>query len=73
MEREQEAWGGELRTPRVIRWLLHKPGPPEDTAECRQERRNAETTVDTPRMAVDRAILGGFSEARLGNRTQQRH
>jgi hypothetical protein len=71
MERKQEAWGGELRTPRVIRWLLHKPAPPDDTAECVQERRNAETTAVTPLMAVDRAVFGPFSEAYPDKRAER--
>jgi hypothetical protein len=36
------------------------------------ERRNPEATVETPLMAVDRAILGGFSDAHPGNRAQHR-
>ena len=67
MQRELEPWGGELRMPRLLRRLLHKPEPPKDTPECAHEKRNPEATVDTPLMAVDRAIFGGFSDAHPGN------
>jgi hypothetical protein len=68
MAKELEPWGGELRTPRILRKLLHRPDIPEDSEECRHEKRNPAATTDTPAMAVDRAIFGGFSEAHPGNR-----
>lgn len=72
MRRELEPWGGELRTPWLVRRLLRRPAEPEDTPERVHERRNPEATVETPLMAVDRAILGGFSDAHPGNRAQHR-
>ena len=63
MPRELEPWGGELRMPGWLRWMLRRGPAPEDTTERAHERRNAETPVDTPLMAVDRAVFGPFSEA----------
>ena len=63
MPRELEPWGGELQMPKLMRWLLRRGSAPVDTAERVHERRNAETSVETPLMAVDRALLGPFSEA----------
>ena len=63
MPRELEPWGGELRMPRVLRWLLHRGPAPDDTPELVHERRNAETTTMTPLMNMDRAIFGPWSEA----------
>ena len=63
MPRELEPWGGELQMPKLMRWLLRRGPAPVDTAERVHERRNAETSVVTPLMAVDRAVLGPFSEA----------
>jgi hypothetical protein len=66
--KELEPWGGELRMPRLLRRLLHRPEIPEDSPERRHEKHNPPATTDTPLMAVDRAILGGFSDAHPGNR-----
>ena len=63
MSRELEPWGGELRMPRVFRWLLHRGAVPEDTPELVHERRNAETTTMTPLMNLDRAVMGPWSES----------
>jgi len=62
MPRQLEPWGGELRMPGWLRRMLGRGRAPEDTAECVHERRNAETTTDTPLMAADRAVFGPFSE-----------
>lgn len=63
MPRELEPWGGELRMPGLLRWLLRRGAAPEDSAERLHERRNPAAAVETPLMAMDRAILGPFSEA----------
>ena len=62
MPRELEPWGGELRMPRAMRWLLRRGPLPEDSPEAVHERRNAETSTVTPLMAIDRAVFGPFSE-----------
>jgi hypothetical protein len=62
MPRELEPWGGELRMPKGLRWLLRRGPAPEDTAELVHERRNAETTTMTPLMNLDRAVMGPWSE-----------
>ena len=68
MSKELEPWGGELRMPRLLRKLLHRPDVPR-TAQRRHEKHTRRAT-DTPLMAVDRAILGGFAQAHPGNREQ---
>ena len=72
MPRELEPWGGELRMPRWMRRILGRGPVPEDSPECVHERRNAETSVETPLMAVDRAIFGAFSEAYPDKRAPRR-
>jgi hypothetical protein len=62
MPREPEPWGGELRMPGLLRRLLRRGPAPEDSAERVHERRNPDASVETPLMAVDRAVLGPFSE-----------
>ena len=62
MPRELEPWGGELRMPKALRWLLRRGPAPEDTPELVHERRNAETTTMTPLMNLDRAVMGPWSE-----------
>ena len=72
MPRELEPWGGELRMPRLFRWLLHRGPVPEDTPELVHERRNAETTTITPLMNIDRAVFGPFSESYPDKRAGRR-
>ena len=72
MPRELEPWGGELRMPKAVRWLLRRGAAPEDTAELVHERRNAETTTMTPLMNMDRAVFGAFSEAHPDKRAKPR-
>ncbi|HET8953984.1 MAG TPA: hypothetical protein VFN44_25905 [Solirubrobacteraceae bacterium] len=72
MPRELEPWGGELRMPGWLRWMLRRGPAPDDSAERVHERRNAETTVETPLMAIDRAIFGPFSEAYPDKRAPRR-
>jgi hypothetical protein len=62
MPRELEPWGGELQMPRWIRRMLRRGAAPEDSPERAHERRNPAASVETPLMAVDRAVFGPFSE-----------
>ena len=73
MPKELEPWGGELRMPGWLRWILRRGPAPVDSAECVHERRNAETSVETPLMAIDRAIFGPFSEAYPDKRATRGH
>ena len=73
MPRELEPWGGELRMPRALRWLLRRGAAPEDSPERIHERRNQETSTVTPLMNLDRAVFGAFSEAYPDRRTPRRH
>ena len=72
MARELEPWGGELRMPRWMRRVMGRGPAPEDSPERVHERRNAETSVVTPQMAVDRAVFGPFSEAYPDKRAPRR-
>lgn len=72
MPRELEPWGGELRMPKPLRWILRRGPAPEDSPERIHERRNAETSVVTPLMAVDRAVWGAFSDAYPDKRAPRR-
>ena len=68
MPRELEPWGGELHMPRLLRRLLHRPGPPADSWEAAHEKRHPEQDMTTPLQNVDRAVMGGWSEGHPGNR-----
>jgi hypothetical protein len=72
MARELEPWGGELRMPRAMRWLLRRGPLPGDTPEAVHERRNAETPTITPLENLDRAVFGAFSEAYPDQRAPRR-
>ena len=63
MSKELEPWGGELRMPGWLRWMLRRGPAPDDSAERVHERRNAETTTMTPLMNLDRAVMGPWSES----------
>lgn len=68
MTRELEPWGGEVRMPRWMRRLLHRPEPPGDSWEGANEKRHPEQDFTTPLENVDRAIFGGWSEGHPGNK-----
>jgi len=72
MPKELEPWGGELRMPGWLRWMLRRGPAPDDTDECVHERRNQETSTVTPLMNMDRAIFGAFSEAYPDKRAKPR-
>jgi hypothetical protein len=38
----QQAWGGDLKMPTWLRWLLRRPAPPGDTPERMHEARQPE-------------------------------
>ena len=72
MPRELEPWGGELRMPRLVRWLMRRGPAPGDSTEAVHERRNAETTTMTPLMNLDRAIMGPWSESYPDERAKRK-
>ena len=72
MPRELEPWGGELRMPGWLRRVLGRGPAPGDTPELIQERRNAETSTMTPKMNLDRAIMGPWSESFPDKRAPRR-
>lgn len=38
-DRQQEPWGGEVHMPRVLRRILRRPDPPDNTPEATHEAR----------------------------------
>jgi hypothetical protein len=68
---ELQAWGGELKLPRLLRWLLRRPDP-TDTPERMHERRKPRYADVSVLENADRAILGAWSEGHPGNR-QPKH
>jgi len=72
MPRELQPWGGELRFPAWIRWLLRRPAPPGDTPERIHEGRQAQDPGMTVAENVGRAIFGAWSEGHPGNTPRKR-
>ena len=64
---ELQPWGGEVRLPRWLAWLLRRPAP-SDTAERIHERRQPDYPDLSVLENVDRAIFGAWSEGHPGNR-----
>ena len=59
--RQQEAWGGEVKMPRWLRRMLRRPDLPGPTEEAVHEARKP---VDGPTVGqnVDRAVAGPMTE-----------
>jgi hypothetical protein len=68
---ELQPWGGELKLPRLLRWLLRRPDP-TDTPERMHERRKPQYADVSVFENADRAIFGAWSEGHPGNR-QPKH
>jgi hypothetical protein len=64
---ELQPWGGEVKLPRLLRWLLRRPHP-DDTAERAHERRKPQYSDVSVLENADRAIFGAWSEGHPGNR-----
>jgi hypothetical protein len=71
MPRELEPWGGEVRMPRWVARLLHRPVP-TDTDERAHERRKPEYPDVSVAENADRAIFGAWSEGHPGNRPRKK-
>jgi hypothetical protein len=69
--REQEAWGGEVRMPRWLRRMLRRPDPLEDTREGAHEKRKPQPGPSVAQNA-DRAAVGAMSEIYQEARTERR-
>jgi len=64
---ELRPWGGEVKLPRLLRWLLRRPNP-DDTPERAHERRKPQYSDVSVLENADRAIFGAWSEGHPGNR-----
>jgi len=60
-ERQQEAWGGEVRMPRWLRRMLRRPEPPGATPEGAHEARQPQPERSVAKNA-DRAAVGVLSD-----------
>lgn len=58
--REQEAWGGDLRMPSWLRRMLRRAQPLGDTPEAAHEKRRPRTQPSVAENA-DRAAVGALS------------
>ena len=69
--RQQEAWGGEVRMPRWLRRMLRRPAPAEDTPEGAHEARTPQ-----PRQGADRGeadlMSNLYHEGRAERRAKRR-
>jgi hypothetical protein len=69
--RQQEAWGGEVRMPRWLRRMLRRPEPLGDTPEGAHERRNPQSGPSVGQNA-DRAGVGVLTELYHEGRKKRR-
>ena len=69
--REQEAWGGEVRMPRWLRRMLRRPEALGHTTEAAHEKRKAEPGRSVAENA-DRAAVGVLSELYREGRRKRR-
>ena len=68
--RPQEAWGGEVRTPRWLRRMLRRPEPLGDTPEGAHEARKPQAGPSVGTNA-DRAAVGALSDLYREGRTKR--
>jgi hypothetical protein len=64
---ELQPWGGEVKLPRLFRWLLRRPAS-SDTPGRMHERRHPQYPDVSVLENADRAIFGAWSEGHPGNR-----
>ena len=69
--REQEAWGGEVRMPRWLRRMLRRPEASGDTPEAAREKQKAQPGRSVAENA-DRAAVGVMSELYREGRRKRR-
>ena len=63
MPRELEPWGGEVKMPRWLARLLHRPtATPSDSPERAHERHKPQYPDRTVLENVDRAMFGAFTQ-----------
>ena len=69
--RQQEAWGAEVRMPRWLRRMLRRPEPLGDTPEGAHGKRKPQPGPSVGQNA-DRAAVGVMSELYHEGRTERR-
>ena len=69
--RQQEAWGGEVRMPDWLRRMLRRPEPLGDTEEGAHEARKPQAGPSVAQNA-DRASVGALSDLYREGRTKRR-
>ena len=69
--RQQEAWGGEVRLPRWLRRMLRRPDLAGDTPEAAHEKRKPQPGPSVGPNA-DRAAVGVTSELYHEGRAERR-
>jgi hypothetical protein len=70
-DRQQEAWGGEVRLPRWLRRMLRRPEPPVDTPEGAHEKRRPQEMPSVLENA-DRAAVGSLTDLYREGRRNRR-
>ena len=69
--RQQEAWGGEVRMPRWLRRMLRRPEPLGPTQEAAHEARKPQPGPSVAQNA-DRASVGPLTDLYREGRTKRR-
>lgn len=70
-DRQQEAWGGEVRMPGWMRKVLRRPDPVGDTPEAAHEARKAQPSASVMENA-NRASIGALGEIYHEGRRKRR-
>ena len=70
--RELDAWGGEVRMPRVLRRLLRRPDPPGDTPEAAHEARKPAAGGPSVLANADKAAMGALTAIYAEGRAARR-
>ena len=68
---QQEAWGGDVHMPRLLRRMLRRPEPPEPTPEAVHEARKPQPGPSVLENA-NRASVGAMADLYREGRTKRR-
>ena len=70
-DRQQEAWGGDVKLPRWLRRMLRRPEPPGPTTEAAHEARKPQPGPSVLENA-NRASVGALADLYREGRTKRR-
>ena len=70
-DRQQDAWGGEVHVPRLLRRMLRRPEPPGPTPEAAHEARKPQPGPSVLENA-NRASVGAMGDLYREGRTKRR-